>query len=272
MRRLLVSAAPMSQPPISKLLSSLLASSARAWRGTQILREAPAPRRPLVLYDRENDPRCRLLREVLTELQLDALVRPCPLGGKRYLKQLPADTELPVLIDAEHDTRAVGLHACLKHVLRQFAGLRHGAGVLGSWPMRLSSRLASALRGRAGLHAQPSRAPRRPLQLYGFESSPYTRLVRERLCELELPWQMVSFGKEQLADWGPPQRRLSLKPWTPKPGGRRERMLAQTGRAQVPYLIDPNTGDALYESVQILAHLDRCYARSAAAGAPAHAG
>lgn len=72
---------------------------------------------------------------------------------------------------------------------------------------------------------------------------------------------MKSFGKEQLADWGPPNLRLTLKPWKPKPGGLREAMLAQTGKAQVPYLIDPNSGDALFESVRILEHLDRQYAR-----------
>ena len=73
--------------------------------------------------------------------------------------------------------------------------------------------------------------------------------MRERLCELELPWILRSFGKEQLADWGPPTRRFTLKPWTPKPGGRREQMLEATGRAQVPYLIDANHDIRLFESV-----------------------
>lgn len=251
----------MPQPPAATLLRSLLASSARFWRGTQVLRVAPAPKRPLIVYDRENDPRCRLLRELLTELQLDALIRPCPIGGRRFARKLPEGAELPYLIDRDHGIEADGLNACLDHVLRQYAGLQRGARLLGSWPMRMSSRLASALRGSAGLHAQAARAPRKPLQLYGFESSPYTRLVRERLCELELEWLMKSFGKEQLADWGPPNLRLTLKPWKPKPGGLREAMLAQTGKAQVPYLIDPNSRDALFESVRILEHLDRQYAR-----------
>lgn len=251
----------MPQPPAATLLRSLLASSARLWRGTQVLRVAPAPKRPLIVYDRENDPRCRLLRELLTELQLDALIRPCPLGGKRFARKLPLDAELPYLIDADHGVAADGLNACLDHVLRQYAGLQRGARLLGSWPMRMSSRLASALRGSAGLYAQPARAARKPLELYGFESSPYTRLVRERLCELELAWVLRSFGKEQLADWGPPNLRLSLKPWQPKPGGLRAAMLAQTGKAQVPYLIDPNTGESLFESVRILEYLDRQYAR-----------
>ncbi len=250
----------MPSPPPVTLLRSLLASSARGWRGTQVLRRAKLPTQLLVVYDRENDPHCRLLRELLTELQLDALIQPCPEGGKRYTHKLPRDAVLPVLVDRDEDVQVVGLQACLKHVLHHYAHVDRGAGALGSWPMLLSSQLASALRGDAGLQAKPSRAPRKPLELYSFESSPYSRLVRERLCELELPWILRSFGKEQLADWGPPNLRFTLKPWTPKPGGRREGMLAETGKAQVPYLVDPNAKVELFESVRILEHLDRHYA------------
>ena len=251
----------MSKPSSVSLIRAVLASSVRGWRGPQILRRAHAPQELLVVYDRENDPQCRLLRELLTELQLDAVIRPCPHGGKRFARKLPRDATLPVLVDADAAVEAVGLQACLAHVLKHYAQVDAGSGLLGSLPMQLSSKLASALRGDAGLQAEPSRAPRKPLELYSFESSPYSRLVRERLCELELPWILRNFGKEQLADWGPPNRRLTLKPWTPKPGGRREQMLADTGKAQVPYLIDPNTKSELFESTQILEHLDQHYAR-----------
>ncbi len=251
----------MPNPPPSTLLRSLLASTVRGWRGTQVLRRAKVPTQMLVVFDRENDPQCRLLRELLTELQLDALIQPCPQGGKRFARKLPREAELPHLIDHDQDVHAGGLRACMEHVLQHYAHVDRVAGVLGSWPMLLSSKLASALRGDAGLHAQPSRAARKPLELYSFESSPYSRLVRERLCELELAWILRSFGKEQLADWGPPNRRLTVKPWSPKPGGRREKMLADTGKAQVPYLIDPNAKVELFESTKILEHLDQHYAR-----------
>lgn len=251
----------MPQPPIETLLRSLLASTARGWRGTQILRKARTPIQMLVVFDRENDPNCRLLRELLTELQLDALIQPCPIGGNRFARKLPHGAKLPYLIDHDQGLHADGLQACLTHVLEHYAEAGWLRGTLGSLPMRLSSRLASTLRGDAGEHVHASRAARKPLELYSFESSPYSRLVRERLCELQLPWILRSFGKEQLADWGPPNLRLSLKPWTPKPGGLREKMLTDTGKAQVPYLIDPNAGVELFESMRILAHLDRQYAR-----------
>jgi hypothetical protein len=248
-------------PTPATLLRSLLASTARGWRGTQILRRAREPKQLLVVYDRENDPQCRLLRELLTELQLDALIQPCPIGGKRFARKLPRGAQLPHLVDRDDDVHADGLDACLTHVLEQYAEAGWTRGLVDNALMQLSSKLASALRGDAGLAARPSRAPKKPLELYSFESSPYSRLVRERLCELELPWILRSFGKEQLSDWGPPSLRFSLKPWTPKPGGRRERMLAETGKAQVPYLIDPNTRDELFESERILEHLERHYAK-----------
>jgi glutathione S-transferase len=251
----------MPKLPSPRLLRSLLASTARGWRGTQVLKRAHVPKRLLVVFDRENDPRCRLLRELLTELQLDARIQPCPEGGTRFARKLSAEVELPVLVDADRKTQVEGVHACLQHVLQHYAELPHGAGVLASWPMQWTSKLASMLRGEAGMHARASRAPRKPLELYSFESSPFSRLVRERLCELELPWILRNFGKEQLADWGPPNRRLTLKPWSPRPGGRRERMLEDTGKAQVPYLIDPNREVELFESEQILAYLDHHYAR-----------
>jgi glutathione S-transferase len=258
----------MPKPPPTNLLRSLLASTVRGWRGTQRLRNARPPKQLLIVYDRENDPICRLLRELLTELELDALIRPCPEGGRRYARHLPRGAQLPVLVDRDADVQASGLSECLDHVLTRYAQAPWARDLVDNRLMRWSSRLASALRGTAGLVAQPSRAPRKPLELYSFESSPYSRLVRERLCELELPWILRSFGKEQLADWGPPGARFTLKPWKPKPGGRRDEMLRATGKAQVPYLVDPNEHVELFESTAILEHLDQAYARQLARPRP----
>ena len=251
----------MGQPAPATLLRSLLASTARGWRGTQVLRRARAPERTLIVYDRENDPSCRLLRELLTELELDALMQPCPAGGKRFARKVPRGASLPYLVDRDLDLQANGLRECLDHVLAQYADAPWARGLLDNRLMQWSSKLATMLRGEAGLKARPSRAPRKPLELWGFESSPYTRLVRERLCELELPWISHAFGKEQLADWGPPKLRFTLKPWQPVPGGKREKMLADTGKAQVPYLVDPNAKIEMFESAAIVDYLEQRYAK-----------
>ena len=98
------------------------------------------------------------------------------------------------------------------------------------------------------------------LALWSFESSPYTRLVRERMSELELAYVVHNLGKEQFADMGPAVMRVKPGPYKPKPGGRREQVLAKYGRVQVPYLEDPNTGTKLYESREIIEYLEREYA------------
>jgi hypothetical protein len=84
--------------------------------------------------------------------------------------------------------------------------------------------------------------------------------VRERLCELELPYLLRNTGKARATDIGPPVMRDAL--WKAPAGTSRNRrwLLEQTGKVQVPYLVDANTGQAMYESAAILAYLERQYA------------
>src|SRR5690606_23913910 len=124
----------MPQPPPASLLRSLLASTARGWRGTQIVRRAKAPKQLLVVFDRENDPDCRLLREVLTELQLDALIQPCPIGGRRFARKLPDGAHLPHLIDRDAGVEADGLRDCLHHVLDRYAEAGWSRALLDNLP------------------------------------------------------------------------------------------------------------------------------------------
>jgi len=246
------------------LLLSLLASTVRGWRGTQVragvLRRPETPPR---LYDDEGDPDCRLVRELLTELDLDVLLYPCPPGGRRFRRDLAADEVLPVLIDTDTGTRSAGLQAVARHLLQHYGGSSDDTteAATTGWLARLGSELASRLRPAAGRPSRPSRKPRQPLELYSFESSPYSRRVRERLCELQLPYLLRSLGKQQLSDYGPPHLRPTLKPYQPVSGSRREQLKQTTGKVQVPYLIDPNSGRELFESQAIIEYLERRYAR-----------
>ena len=88
---------------------------------------------------------------------------------------------------------------------------------------------------------RPARAPEQPLELYGFESSPYTRLAREALCELELPYHLVNVGKGS---------------------AERPAFVERSGRMMVPWLSDPNTGVSMFESGDIVAYLNRTYAKT----------
>lgn len=252
----------------SEALIYLLAGTVRGWRGAATF--APARRKPtklLKLYDMEASPYCRLVREVLTELDLDVMILPCPVGGTRFrpeAERLGGKQQFPLLVD-ENTGNVLYESADIIDHLRSTYGQRKRLASRTLRPLAVgSSFVASALQWRpsgvAGLRARPSRAPAQPLELYSFEASPYSKPVRARLCELELPYLLHNTGKGAWGDMGPPAFRDKLFK-TPKGTTPNRRWLEEnTGKVQVPYLIDANTGTALYESQAILKYLDSNYA------------
>jgi glutathione S-transferase len=104
---------------------------------------------------------------------------------------------------------------------------------------QLSFAFASLARATKGTFQRASRAPGKPLELYSFEASPYCKIVREALCALELPYHLHNVAR------GSPSRAAFEK---------------RSGRLQVPYLVDPNTGSALFESAEIVRYLESTYA------------
>jgi glutathione S-transferase len=249
-------------------LVNLLAGTVRGWRGTAAF--TPPDRRPeklLKLYDIEASPYCRLVREVLTELDLDVLVLPCPSGGERFRAEAEAvggKRLFPFLVDDNTQTRLYE-SADIIDYLQETYGRRTAAPR--GWRRSVavgSSYVSSALLWRAGssitgMTARPSKAAEQPLELYSFESSPYSKRVRARLCELELPYVLRNTGKGAWSDMGPPSFRDKIFR-APMDTSRNRRWLAEhTGRVQVPYLRDPNTATEMYESDAILAYLDRTY-------------
>jgi glutathione S-transferase len=83
------------------------------------------------------------------------------------------------------------------------------------------------------------RRPALPVELYDFEACPFCRKVRETLSILDLDAVVYPCPKG-----GPTYR---------------PRVRAQGGRELFPYLVDPNTGEAMYESSDIVAYLFREY-------------
>jgi glutathione S-transferase len=96
--------------------------------------------------------------------------------------------------------------------------------------------------------------------LFSFESSPFSRRVRELLCELELPYLLRSTGKASWRDLGPPAVRATLFPGRPVEGRTRIELFARAGKVQVPYLVDPNTDTGMFESDAIRDYLMDTYA------------
>jgi glutathione S-transferase len=200
-------------------------------------------------------------------MDLDALILPCPKNGQRFrpkAQTLGGKAQFPFLVDPNTGARLYESADIIEYLARTYAGSSRKTR---GWSRRVAvgSALAASiarisLRGVRGLKARASQAPAQPLELYSFESSPYSRPVRERLCELELPYLLRNTGKGRATDLGPALFRDRLFKGPKGTTRNRSALYERTQRVQVPYLIDPNTGSEMYESAAILEYLERTYA------------
>ncbi len=234
--------------------TSFAATLATGGVGVSVGALGPRPERPLELYEFEACPFCRKVREALSVLDLEAVIYPCPKGGTRFRPEVVrrgGKAQFPYLVDPNAGVEMYESDDIVRHL---FA--RYGAGAppwyLGLSPVAtLPAMAASLARPGAGGRARPSRAPEQRLELWSFEASPFCRLVREELTALEIPYLLHNVAK------GSPSR---------------EAFVARSGKMQVPYLHDPNTGRSLFESAEIVAYLRETYGAAAAERAAAAAG
>ena len=103
-----------------------------------------------------------------------------------------------------------------------------------------TSMVSTLLRGTSGINSSPAVVePALTLQLYDIENCPFCRLVREAFTELAIDAQIYP---------------------CPKRGERyRPELVSRGGKAQFPYLVDPNTGVEMYESLDIIEYLFETY-------------
>ncbi|ELR64931.1 hypothetical protein C942_02021 [Photobacterium marinum] len=244
------------------IASSTLASSCRLWNGTVASKVEKQPEQMMILFDQEGDPECRLVREVLTELNLNVIIAPCPSGGKNTEKFHTAFSKnrLPILIDSENQCALEGAEDISGYLFKQYKGVDLPSRFVCKLQQYLTSNLATGVRLGSGIKARASKQPALPLILYSFESSPFSRLVRECLCELELTYILINLGKQQFSDMGPANFRWTVLPYKPMPDTKRDDFFKLHGKVQVPYLMDPNTGIDLFESKDILRYLNQTYA------------
>lgn len=246
-----------------KVASSILTSSVALWRGTAAFRPAAEqPRLPLALYEFEGCPYCRMLRSALTELDLDVMIYPCPKSGRRFRPRaitLGGKAQFPFLHDPNTGARLYESAEIAAYLARTYGGHLRGESPMLRELSLAGSMAASALRAHRGMRTRPSRAPEQPLVLYSFEASPYSRLVREVLCELELPYLLRNTGKARWSDMGPPAMRDKLFKGPKASSRNRAVLFERTGHVQVPYLIDPNTGVEMFESADIIRYLNHTY-------------
>lgn len=220
--------------------TSFLASTARLGAGMFARTGGKRPDKPLEIYEFEACPFCRKAREALTVLDLDAIVYPCPRGSRyRAVVREKGGKELfPFLVDPSNGKSMYESDDIVRYLAETYGDGRVPFSLALGPITTLSSSLASLARPMRGRTARPAKTPEKPLELWSFEGSPFCRLVREVLCELTLPYQLhnVAHGSAQ-----------------------RPAFVARSGQMMVPYLVDPNTGAAMFESADIVAYLEKTY-------------
>ena len=115
-----------------------------------------------MLYERESCPHSRLVRETLSELDIDALIKPCPPGESvhnRELRDVSGKGEVPFMID--RSTRvSLGDSAKIVRYLTEKYGTHGAPARLRGGPVSLlASRLASSIRGGQITYSAPKRRP-----------------------------------------------------------------------------------------------------------------
>ncbi len=221
-------------------LASWAASALRLGLGVRASAVGPRPAQPIVVYEFEACPFCRKVREAATALDLTLQIRPCPRGGRRFRPEVLAaggTAQFPFMIDANTGTAMYESSDIVEYLYARYGDRAAPLHARTHLTIPLGS-AASALRLGHGTSSRPSHPPAQLLELWGYESSPTTRLVREVLCELELEHLQVAVGA------GSP---------------RRADLVARSGRDEIPWLWDPGPQRGLHGVNAIIDHLEQRY-------------
>ncbi|KAJ3691631.1 hypothetical protein LUZ61_020795 [Rhynchospora tenuis] len=202
----------------------------------------PRPEKPIEIYEFESCPFCRKVREMTSVLDLDVLFYPCPKNGPNFRPkaiQLGGKKQFPYMVDPNTDVAMYESDDIIRYLANKYGD--------GTIPPMLSLGLFTTLTagfamiGRSGRGSSytPSKLPPLPLEVWSYEASPFCKIVREVLVELELPHLLHNCAR------GSPKRQI---------------LFEKIGHFQVPFLEDPNTGIKMFESAEIIEYLKATYA------------
>lgn len=203
----------------------------------------PRPEKPIEIYEYESCPFCRKVREIVAVLDLDVLYYPCPRNGPNFrpkVLQMGGKKQFPYMVDPNTGVSMYESDNIIKYLVGKYGD--------GSIPFMLSLGLLTTLTegfamiGRLGKGQSytPAKLPPKPLEVWAYEGSPFCKVVREVLVELELPHLQRSCAR------GSPKRQI---------------LIEKAKHFQVPYLEDPNTGVQMFESADIVEYLRATYAQ-----------
>ncbi|AQK51634.1 hypothetical protein Zm00014a_010309 [Zea mays] len=207
------------------------------------------PEKPIEIYEFEGCPFCRKVntssflqvREMVSVLDLDVLFYPCPRKGPTFrpkVLEMGGKKQFPYMVDPNTGVAMYESDDIIKYLADTYGD--------GSVPIMLSLGLLTAITaglatlGRIGKGNSytASRIPPQPIEIWAFEGSPFCRLVRETLVELELPHLLHSCARGSL---------------------KRQEVFKKKGVFQAPYIEDPNTGVQMFESAEIIDYLKATY-------------
>jgi glutathione S-transferase len=228
-------------PRIFDVATSIGSTLLRGGSGHRVSGVGARPEKTLELYEFENCPFCRKVREALSVLDLEADVRPCPKRGPRFreaVKQRGGKAQFPYLIDPNTGVEMYESDDIVRYLFDRYGDGRVPLALSLPVVRDVTAVLAGAPRAGHGSHYRRARAPDRDLELYSFEASPFARLAREALCTLELPYRLHNVARGSAG---------------------RDAFIARSGKMMVPYLVDPNTGTEMFESADIVRYLEETY-------------
>ncbi|OVA00132.1 Glutaredoxin [Macleaya cordata] len=198
----------------------------------------------LQLFEFEACPFCRRVREAITELDLSVEVFPCPKGSLRHremVREMGGKEQFPFLVDPNTGISMYESGEIVKYLFKQYGqGRSPSVGLLES--TLFTGWVPTILRAGRGMtlwERARQEPPPKKLEVFSYENNAYARIVREALCELELPYILQNVGE----------------------GSSRSKLLLETsGSKEVPFLIDPNTGTQMGDYKKILSYLFQTYA------------
>lgn len=252
-----------------KVLQALASSITEGGRGVSGTAFPKQPEKALQLYEFEGSPFCRRVREVMSLLNLDYEVYPCPKGGQKYRKVVQekgGEKQFPFFIDKNTGIEMYESQDIIHYLFKHYGRTGKTPTKFSTYPkIPVVAFVGTLINGARGVWINEKsiqrEAPAQLLELWGFEASPFTRVVRGVLTELELPFIFHNVPKERWQDMGPAVLRLKPGKYEPLKGGKREKVIEIMGRdIQVPYLVDPNTGVKMFESEKIVKYLKQQYA------------
>ncbi|KAL6559185.1 hypothetical protein OROHE_006554 [Orobanche hederae] len=216
--------------PVNEFPSDQYALGFAGYKLKETSKIGPRPEKPIEIYEFESCPFCRKVREIVSVLDLD--LNFCP-----KVSQMGGKPQFPYMVDPNTGVSMYESDDIIKYLVGKYGD--------GNVPLMLSlgpfTTLMEglAMLGRMGSSYTPSKLPDKPLEIWAYEASPFCKVVREVLVELELPHVLRSCAR------GSPKRNL---------------LYQRVGHFQVPYLEDPNTGIQMFESADIVDYLRTTYA------------